>query len=129
MLCTCKDGLVCASAILTLSAHAQEGCGTCVLCLSVHSSGDLVRDYRSVSALYLFLRFTLLGVYIRDTELAKSGLSFVTVSLVFTVCGILIVTFKPYKDSFNLTGKHFTLHIICLAHLSTQWVRHSHYDP
>ena len=65
-------------------------------CLKDGAEGT--RDYRSVSALYLFLRFTLLGFYIRDTELGKSGLSFVIFSLIFTVCGIFIVTFKPYKD-------------------------------
>ena len=68
-------------------------------CLKDGSEGT--SDYRSVSALYLFLRFTLLGFYIRDTELAKSGLSFIIFSLMFIVCGILIVTFKPYKDKIS----------------------------
>ena len=66
-------------------------------CLKDGSDGT--RDFRTLSALYLILRICLLSLYIRDTELVRSGLAFVIFCLVFTATAIFILKFQPYKDN------------------------------
>ena len=65
-------------------------------CLKDGSEGT--RDYRVVSTLYLILRICLLSLYLKDTELMRSGLTFVIFSLVFIGTAIFIFKFQPYKE-------------------------------
>lgn len=67
-------------------------------CLKDGSDGT--RDYRSVSALYLILRFALLALYIRDTNTVRSGVTLIIFSLTFIVFGILLAILKPYKVTY-----------------------------
>ena len=65
-------------------------------CLKDGSEGT--QDFRAVSTLYLILRICLLSLYLRDTELVHSGLTFVIFSLVFIATAIFIFKFQPYKE-------------------------------
>ena len=87
-LCTCR-----AKHAVHMFVDTYQGC------LKDGSQGT--RDYRSVSALYFVLRFALLCLYIRDTHLSRSGLTYVVFSLTFIVCSIFIIAFKPYKNQIS----------------------------
>lgn len=68
-------------------------------CLKDGSDGT--RDYRSVSALYLILRFALLSLYIRDIRTVRSGATLIIFGLVFIVFGVFLAILKPYKVDFH----------------------------
>lgn len=75
------------------------------------------RDYRSVSALYLILRIFLLSLYINNTVLVESGLSFILFCLIFISVSIFMVAFKPYKaknTNYSEFGMFFLLGIVAL---------------
>ena len=86
--CTCR-----AKHALHIFVETYQGC--------LKDGSDGTRDYRAVSALYLVLRISLLGIYIRDTELVQSGLSFVIYCLVFFAFAIFIFKFQPYKEGIS----------------------------
>lgn len=103
--CTCR-----AKHAVHLFVDTYQGC--------LKDGSDGTRDYRSVSALYLILRFALLSLYIRESEITESGLSFILFSLTFIVISIFLVTFKPYKeDKMNYIefGTLFLLGILSLV--------------
>ena len=79
------------------------------------SSGT--RDYRAVSALYLILRISLLSLYINNTVLVETGLSFILFCIIFILVSIFMVAFKPYKaenTNYSEFGMFFLLGIAAL---------------
>ena len=90
--CTCR-----AKHAIHLFVDTYQGC------LKDGSNGT--RDYRSVSALYLILRFSLLCIYIRDTEILRTGSSIIIFGLVFIVISIFMISLKPYKSDLANYGE------------------------
>lgn len=68
-------------------------------CLKDGSDGT--RDFRSVSTLYLILRFALLSLYIGDTRTVRSGATLIIFSLVLIAFGVGLAILKPYKVKYH----------------------------
>ena len=102
--CTCR-----AKHAVHLFVNTYQGC------LKDGSNGT--RDYRSVSALYLILRIFLLSLYINNTVLVETGLSFILFCIIFILVSIFMIAFKPYKaknTNYSEFGIFFLLGIMAL---------------